>query len=64
MNKTNQFSAKTQYVTPSCKSVRIQASQTILVGSDPVGHRNAWGLMDLSDDVDGGVNNDSNDWGY
>ena len=33
MKNLEKFSAKVQYVTPSCKSVRIQARQTILTGS-------------------------------
>ena len=34
MNKTNQFSAKTQYVTPWCRSIVMQSAQTILSGSN------------------------------
>ena len=34
MNKTNQFSAKTQYVTPWCKSVELRSASTILTGSN------------------------------
>lgn len=33
MVKTNQFSAKVQYVTPSCKSVVLRSRQPILAGS-------------------------------
>lgn len=35
MNKTNQFSAKVQYVTPSCKSVKLQSFGAILSASNP-----------------------------
>lgn len=34
MNKTNQFSAKTQYVTPWCRSVELRSARTILTESN------------------------------
>lgn len=33
MKNLQQFSAKVQYVTPSCKSVELRSKQTILAGS-------------------------------
>lgn len=33
MNKTNQISAKTQYITPWCRSIEMQAKECILAGS-------------------------------
>lgn len=39
MNKTNQFSPKAQYVTPSCRTVMLQAKESILVASGNPGAR-------------------------
>lgn len=39
MNKTNQISAKTQYVRPWCRSVELQAKESILVASGEPGAR-------------------------
>ena len=33
MKNLEKFSAKVQYVTPSCKSVELRSCQTILAGS-------------------------------
>ena len=61
MKNLEKFSAKVQYVTPSCKSVRIQARQTILTGSN---YDDITGLRDIDDVGDGGDNDHSSNWGW
>ena len=54
MNKTNQFSAKTQYVTPWCRITVIRAAKCILAGS----------LMGGSDSLEGMNSRDTSGWAW
>ena len=60
MKNLQQFSAKVQYVTPSCKSVELRSRQTILTGSGDLD--NGTGLRSWHGDED--VNNENDAWGY
>ena len=60
MKNLEKFSAKVQYVTPSCKSVMLKLRETILTGSGNYDGRTGLRSWDNAEDV----NNENDEWGY